>query len=86
LLALISPRPAIDPTRLSTLTAADWDRLLGMVRQHRLERLLHWLLTRDRAGLTVPTRICEERAAEFKRATLRALVMRREPDPRATRA
>lgn len=78
LLDLISPRPVIDPPRLTTLTAADWDRLMGMVRQHRLGPLLHWLLTHDRAGLPVPARIRDELASGFKRATLRALVMRRE--------
>ncbi|MBK1646799.1 hypothetical protein CKO25_19585 [Thiocapsa imhoffii] len=78
LLDLISPRPVIDPARLTALTAADWESILRMVRQHRLAPLLHWLLTRDRAGLPVPARIREELAAGFKRATLRALVLRRE--------
>lgn len=77
-LDLISPRPDIDPARISSLNAADWERILAMVRQHRLGPLLHWQLARGRAGLPVPVGVREELAKDIKRATLHAQVMRRE--------
>lgn len=78
LLDLISPRPVIDPARISALNRLDWDRLSGMARQHRVGPMLHWQLSRGRAGLRIPADIRQELAAGFKRSTLNALALRRE--------
>lgn len=57
-------------------TAADWQSILVMARQHRLEPLLHWQL-RNRPPLApVPQLIAAELAAEFRAQTLRSLELR----------
>lgn len=78
LLDLIAPRPEVTAAALTALDPADWERLMGMVRQHRLAPLLHWQSTRQRPHLPIPADVREELAARFKRSTFRALVMRRE--------
>lgn len=78
MLDLIAPRPMVHPATLAALTATDWDQLLRMARQHRLEPLLHWQLTRVRTELPIPRAIGAEFAARAKHSTVRSLVLQRE--------
>ena len=78
LLDLIAPGPVIPLSAVTALTTADWESILRMVRQHRLEPLLHWQLTRMRPELPIPSAVREALDARFKRSTWRALEMRRE--------
>jgi hypothetical protein len=78
LLDLIAPGPVIPSSAVTALTTGDWESILRMVRQHRLEPLLHWQLTRTRPELPIPPEVREALATRFKRATWRALEMRLE--------
>ncbi|MBL8484325.1 MAG: nucleotidyltransferase family protein [Rhodocyclaceae bacterium] len=78
LLDLISVARPLGADDLRELDDADWDALLDMARRHRLEPLLHWRLTHERAALPLPARVRELLAARFKFYTLRALGQQRE--------
>ena len=78
LLDLIAPLPQVDAARLDALKGSDWERLLGMIRQHRLGPLLHWQLNRCKAQLPIPKVVKEELARRFKASALRSLTLQRE--------
>ena len=78
LLDLIAPRPRVTDDAVAALAPADWALLLRIARQHRLEPLLHWQLTRTRPGLSVPDDVREALATRFVQSTRRALELRRE--------
>jgi hypothetical protein len=80
LLELLSPQEisSAAAAALSDLGPADWDRLLTMARQHRLEPLLHWQLSQRQHALHIPARVGEVLTVSAKRYGLRALVLQRE--------
>lgn len=78
LLDLISTHREVDAGRASQLSKDDWEVVLSMVRQHRLDPLLHWRLTHERSDVPVPDNFRETLADSFKQAALRALMMQRE--------
>lgn len=78
LLDLVAPARTVTQAQVDALSAADWQALLGMVRQHRLGPLLHWQLGRAHAHLTIAPEVKADLAASHKKATLRSLMLQRE--------
>lgn len=78
LLDLIAPARLVDHARVVALTAPEWDKILAMVRQHRLGPLLHWQLGRIHTDLAVPQAVRDALVQAYREATLRSLVLQRE--------
>jgi hypothetical protein len=78
LLDLLSKKRVIDSADIARYDATDWEILCVMARQHRLGPLLHWRLTHEHTGITVPAAVRTEWAASFEAKTLLALVRRRD--------
>lgn len=78
LLDIFSTCRPVDAASVAALSTQDWEAWLDLARQHRLLPMLHWRLTRERADLPVPPKVSEVLAANFKRWTLRALLIQRE--------
>lgn len=78
LLDMLSTRRTVAPAAINALDTADWDILLDMAREHRLEPMLHWRLTRERRELPVPVTVSKALAATYKEAVLYSMGMQRE--------
>ncbi|HEY6926854.1 MAG TPA: nucleotidyltransferase family protein [Steroidobacteraceae bacterium] len=58
---------------LRELQDDEWDRLLTMARQHRLEPMLHWRAANDMTIASAPQRFRSAIAASFRQQALRSL-------------
>lgn len=78
LLDLLSPVRSVAQSQLDGLADAHWERVLHMVRQHRLGPLLHWQLARAHSHLTLPTFVRAQLQKSYQHSTLRNLSLQRE--------
>lgn len=78
LLDLLSTHRDVAITSITTMSDGDWSTLLGLVLQHRLGPLLYWRLTRERAGIPVPSSLLHALENQFNAMSLRSLKLQRE--------
>lgn len=77
LLDLISTHRPVSSAQLEALAPEQWQRMLAMAIEHRVDVLLYWRLVRERA-MTLPATIQQRLASRFHRATLRSLCLQRQ--------
>lgn len=77
-LDLVSPNRPVSTEVLASLAEEDWKRVGSMLRQHRLEPLLYWRLSRERSEPGVPGKFLQQLKQCFQATTLRALSLQRE--------
>jgi len=78
LLDMFSTERDVPVETVKALDDDDWERIMDMVREHRLGPMLHWRLSRERRDLPIPEAIRTSLANTFKQTTLRSLVWQRE--------
>lgn len=78
ILDLISPVRHVDADVFKSLNEDDWNSLLAIARQHRLEPLLRWRLSREKSSCHLSEERQQYLAARFRQATLRSLTIQRE--------
>ena len=78
LLDLIAPARTVNQSQLDAVTSTEWQVLLEMAHEHRLEPLLHWQLARAHSGLSVPVEIKVILAQSHRQASMRSLTFQRE--------
>lgn len=78
LLDMLSPVRDVPLSHLASLTEADWQALLGMAKQHRLEPLLHWQLGQKNLREAIPAAHRAVLEQGFRRTAIRSLHLQRE--------
>ncbi|WP_144096689.1 nucleotidyltransferase family protein [Croceicoccus sediminis] len=73
LLSLIGPARTLSPADWEALDDADWQAILAMARQHRLEPWLHHRLRSAGAGWPVPAPVSAEWKEAYRNASFGAL-------------
>lgn len=77
LLAMLSPSRQLSQAEIDGLSDVDWNVIQAMARQHRLEPLLWWQLTRADPSLVVPEHIQLAWHGAYRAASMQALEVQR---------
>ena len=76
LLDMLSPTRSPDASLVESLDDVEWQTIMGMAREHRMEPQLHWRLEHEHADLEIPENIRHELANQYRESAIASLMLR----------
>ena len=76
LLDMLCPARSPDASLVKFLGDSEWQSIMAMAREHRMEPLLHWRLEHEHSDLAIPGKIRHELANQYRESAIASLMLR----------